>query len=178
MGLNSDHIGPNRTKWGRTHPLLPVAVLQLLLVGVLPARAQPQAEQRPPPLLRHGHEVVGEAGERLDGACGDGGGHAGRGPPTPPKPASPSTSGGWGSGPRRPLTDLEVGVGGQGLVHQAVAPGVARLQVHDVALGALVGQGHRGELHWGGKTGDVGGLVGMRRGGGDAGDSRCRCRAR
>ena len=39
------------------------------------------------------------------------------------------------------LTDLEIGVGGQSLVHQPVPPRVPGLQVHDVTLCLLIGQG-------------------------------------
>ena len=38
------------------------------------------------------------------------------------------------------LTNLEIGVGGQSLVHQPVPPRVSGLQVHDVALCLLIGQ--------------------------------------
>lgn len=43
-------------------------------------------------------------------------------------------------------TDLEVGVGSQGLVDQSVTLRVPWTQVHDVTLSLLVRQGHRGEL--------------------------------
>lgn len=48
-------------------------------------------------------------------------------------------------GPRA-RTDLEVGVGSQGLVDQAVTLWVPWTQVHDVTLGLLICQRHRWEL--------------------------------
>ena len=45
-----------------------------------------------------------------------------------------------GTAARAGLTDLEIGVGGQSLVHQPVPPRVPGLQVHDVTLCLLIGQ--------------------------------------
>lgn len=44
-----------------THPLLAIAVLQILEVVVLPLRPQSHTQQREPALLGHGREVVSEA---------------------------------------------------------------------------------------------------------------------
>lgn len=46
-----------------THPLLAIAVLQILEVVVLPLRPQSHTQQREPALLGHGREVVSEASE-------------------------------------------------------------------------------------------------------------------
>lgn len=67
-GVEQPHVVPYREQFlaPGTHPLLPVAVLQVLEVVVLPVRAQAEAEQGPPAFLCHGREVVGEAGKGLD----------------------------------------------------------------------------------------------------------------
>jgi hypothetical protein len=51
-------------------------------------------------------------------------------------------------GQQRPavLTNLEVGVGSQGLIDQPVTLGVPWTQVHDVALSLLICEGHGREL--------------------------------
>lgn len=56
-------------------------------------------------------------------------------------------------GPWAP-TNLEVGVGSQRLVDQSVALWVAWTQVHDVALGFFIRQGHRWELARSGRNWD------------------------
>lgn len=129
-----------------THPLLAVAVLEVVFGTVVPVQADAQQSGGQEPVLGQDDKIGEEAPQGLDHAWEDTRG----GFPLAPwrSPPLPTLSHGRPQPKRAWLTNLPIGHADEALVHQLVRLRVPRLPFHDVAFGRLVGEGDCGHLKW------------------------------